>query len=176
MVGVCEWIACSAIQKRLPEKARIGECVYRDQIVKGAVDDMVSRTLGGCQDGKTVWRRQNGDILPDMSTEEAVRCTDRDAASTNDSSKTTRWIDNDIVFWNSLDIILATFLMIRFVTAYLIVHRLALCDFDIVQCTGQLLDIAPCVSARLGGRVFETDLERALDRSIEGSADLDFLC
>lgn len=46
MVGICQRLVGATIQKRLPQKARVVECVCRYKVVKGAVDDMVSRELG----------------------------------------------------------------------------------------------------------------------------------
>lgn len=97
MVRVCQWIAGTTVQKRLPQKTRVVECVYWDQIVKGAIDDMVSRKLGRCENREAVWRRQNNVVLSDMSTEGTVRGVDDKTASRDDSPKTESRVQDHVV-------------------------------------------------------------------------------
>jgi hypothetical protein len=167
MVGVRQWIACAAVQKSLPEKARVDKRVYWRQIVNGAIDDMVSRELGRCENWAPMRRRQNQNVLSHVSAAGAAPGVVRQAAPGDDSPETTGEVEDDVVSRHSLNLILATFEMVWFFATQLFIHGLGSSHLDIVQRIGQLVDIHPRVAARWCGAIDETYLKRPFDGAIE---------
>jgi hypothetical protein len=167
MVGIRQWVARPAVQKSLPEKARLNKRLYRVQIVNSAIDDMVSRELGGCQDRTTVRRGQNQNILSHVSAAGATRGVVRKTAPGDDWPKTTSEVEDDVVSRHHLNII-------GFLATQLFIDGLGSRHFDVVQRIRQLVDIHPRVAARWCGAIDETYLKRSFDGAIETATNVDF--
>jgi hypothetical protein len=174
MVGVRQWVARPAVQKSLPEKARVDERVYWRQIVNSAIDDMVSRELGGCQDRTTMRRGQNQNVLSHVSAAGATRGVVRKTAPGDDSPKTTGEVEDDVVSRYPLNVVLATFEMVWVFATQLFIDGLGTRHFDIVQRIGQFVDVHPRIAACRCGAIDETYLKRSFDGAIETSTNVDF--